>query len=358
MSSVTRSAPALSLKNSRVARAAVAAAAIAVMVSPALPMQAVTAAAAPGDTITVTFPYLPSGVQTEWTVPAGVSEVTVELAAGSGASVTPATGGPGGAITARVPVTPGQTLLVLIGPQGVTTPLMTGGEGSAVATADGDLLVVAGGGGASFRCAASGVTNEVCGSGGAGGFSAQSGSAPGEVASPPPQSAATTSGPGVSGDVVVNGVPTGPIGYNQPSPNPAAVVAGVVTTAPPTDPSSASEPVEGLSAGGGGGYYAGGQGKSQYNASLDPTLEAVNGGGGGGGSGFLIASATQLSLANNVGNGFASISYVEPAASEPDSELAATGTAIELGVAGLAALALVVLGAIVVWRGRRADTVS
>ncbi len=355
MSSVNRGAPALALKNSRAARAAVAAAALTLIAGPALPMQAVMAAAAPGDTVTVNFPYVVSGDQYEWVVPAGVTEVTIEVAAGSGASVAGATGGVGGAITALVPVTPGQTLLVLIGAQGVTTPLMTGGEGSAVATESGDLLIVAGGGGATFRCGASGVPIEACGSGAAGGFSAQSGSASGQTGSPLPQSAATTSGPGVSGDVVVNGVPVVSSTFIQPSPDPAGVVAGVLTTAPPTAPYLSTQPVAGVGAGGGGGYYAGGQGSTEY-ISADPS--EIIGGGGGGGSGFLIAGATQLGLDNNVGNGFASISYVEPAGTGSDGELAATGTHRELGFTGLAALALVGLGAIILFSRRRAESIS
>lgn len=357
MLSVTSSAPALTLMNSRAARAAVAAAALALIAGPALPMQAV---AAPGDTVTVDFPYAPSGDQYEWIVPAGVTEVTIEVAAGSGASVVGASGGPGGSITARVSVTPGQTLLVLVGAQGETTPLMTGGEGSAVATEDGDLLVVAGGGGASFRCNGSVITREVCGSGGAGGFSATSGTASGQRGSAPSTvtNAGTLSGPGESGFLENNGVPRFPRVVS--SPDPASVSAAILSVAPPTSPPLETEPVEGLAAGGGGGYYAGGHGGMEYDPSVDPDPDLVelSGGGGGGGSGFLTTSATQLSLDNNVGNGFASISYVEPAASEPDSELAATGTAVELGAAGLAALALVTLGAIVLWRGRRAESVE
>lgn len=368
MSSVTSSAPALSLLNSRAALAAVAVAAIAVIVGPALTMQAIPAAAAPGDTVEVDFPYAPSGDQYEWIVPAGVTEVTIELAAGSGASVVGASGGPGGSITARVPVTPGQTLLVLIGAQGVTTPLMTGGQGSAVATADGDLLVVAGGGGASFRCNGSVITREVCGSGGAGGFSATSGTASGQRGSAPSTvtNAGTLSGPGESGFLANRGVPRFPRVVS--SPLPASVSAGVLSVAPPTAPPLETEPVEGLAAGGGGGYYAAGHGGVEYDPSTDPDPDLVElrGGGGGGGSGFLVSGATLVSLENNVGNGFGSISYVMPASTDPDptdpdstpeseSELAATGAVDQLGVAALAAFAALVLGALIARRSHRPE---
>ena len=366
MLSVTPSAPALFRLNSRASRGAVAAAIVAVIASAAVPAHALESAAAPGDTVVVDFAYAPSGDQYEWVVPDGVTEVTIELAAGSGASVVGATGGPGGHITALVSVTPGQTLLVLIGAAGSTTPRMNGGEGSAVATASGDLLVVAGGGGAAYRCGVLGIANEVCSSGGAGGYSALSGTASGRQEMPvlypsAASTAATQSGRGQSIPIVLNGSPEG--GLNPASPHPAAVVAGVIIVAPPTLPLELSSPFAGLTGGaggGGGGYYAGGHGGIEYDPSSDPQLVVLRGGGGGGGSGFLTSGATQLSLDNNVGNGFASISYVVPAGPEPEPapELAATGAVDGLGTAGLVALALTLVGAVFMGRGRRPENVT
>lgn len=321
MSPVTRSAPSLTRMSSHGGLAALAVTTAALLVGGALPAQAVVLDPTPGETVTVDFPYTSSGEQYTWVVPAGVTEITVELAAGSGAGEAPSVGGAGGYLVAIVPVVAGDTLLVSVGAQGALGPPRTGGEGSGIATAQGDLLGVAGGGGAGFVCGSPRslrVGIEVCAPGGAGGFSvgqpggsgAHGGAGRTDVPAPSGEGA-STSGPGVSiGTIVEREQRTEPI---APSGTAATVDGGTLTLSPPTDPPPESEsvPENRDLAGGGGGYFAGGHGGVTTTIAPGPNL-IVGGGGGGGGSGYLVEGAEIVELRDNVGDGFASISYFVP----------------------------------------------
>lgn len=317
---VTRSAPSLARMCSRGGLATLAATTVALLMGGALPAQAIVLDPEPGEKVVIDVAA--DGDQFEWVVPDDITEVTIELAAGSGASSGDAAGGVGGAVTASLTVTSGQTLIVRVGAQGDTAPLMAGGQGSAVATADGDLLLVVGGGGAAFRCGVADVVTEDCGAGGAGGYSALSGNASGLPGVATGQqrglfgTPGTLTGPGISGDRTTDGVPLS--GSSSPSPDAAAIAGGVLSVAPPTDPFPASEPEDGLLGGGGGGFYAGGHGGMAYTRSSIPEDTAIVAGGGGGGSGYLGEGAAILEVRNNTGDGFASISYVVPEAPVTD----------------------------------------
>ncbi|HWR86544.1 MAG TPA: hypothetical protein VN200_11170, partial [Rhodoglobus sp.] len=101
-----------------------------------------------------------TGAQASWTVPDGVTSIGVALAGASGADragfeSVPGGGGAGGALTATIPVVPGETLLVLIGEQGdyeaSPRPVTgngtgiwgVGGGGSFLASATRGILAVA-----------------------------------------------------------------------------------------------------------------------------------------------------------------------------------------------------------------------
>ncbi|MGB7052768.1 MAG: hypothetical protein WBG41_14470, partial [Acidimicrobiales bacterium] len=117
------------------------------------PAGATTSCGAPtivGNTATVTCPY--TGASTTWTVPAGVTSVTVN-ASGAQGGASGYGGGVGGQLTASFDVTSLENLNVLVGGQGANGfeygSGSGGGGGSFVYTSpdQGGLLVAAGGGG-------------------------------------------------------------------------------------------------------------------------------------------------------------------------------------------------------------------
>lgn len=273
----------------------------------------ITLYANPGDRIAVDFSPLATPETQEWLVPAGVTSIEATVAAGSGGGSEAAPGGVGGELVATVPVTPGETLLIVAGRAGGISPLITGGEGSGIASADGRILIVAGGGGA-FRCGAVGATDEDCGTAGAGGFAVATPNGVGGDGSGaegvPAGTGATALAPGVSADGLVDGdirTPAVP-----PSEARATVDGEHLVLAPPTAPPSDTAPLGGLYGGGGGGYFAGGHGGGAFSLNAFAAVSTMFGSGGAGGSGFLSDSAAFVGAGDNVGDGFVSISYVVP----------------------------------------------
>ncbi|RZT59165.1 hypothetical protein EV140_1767 [Microcella alkaliphila] len=275
----------------------------------------------PGETVTVEFPY--RAEQYQWAVPDGVTTITVELAAGSGGSVSygdgdDAVGGVGGYLIAQVPVADVPVVSIIVGARGAAN---AGGGSTAVAQSTA-VLAVAGGGGAGWGCALPGLA---CARGGAGGFSAESGSSAGrdgENTSPLIDlSVAGTGGTlasaglsrpevAVESDGVSEPVSIIRAAAIQPDPGPMTVTAGVI--------SPAVGPVGAAFTGGGSGYFAGGHGASLEVSEFgdgDLASREHYSGGGGGGSGFLAAGVDQIEVRDNVGDGFARITYTVP---EPD----------------------------------------
>ena len=216
-----------------------------------------------------------SGAEQLYTVPAGITAVTITAVGAPGAAYSgsgPA--GRGASVTATEPVTAGQTLYVEVGGTGrISGSGFDGGAGlsggaSDVRTCststcslstDDTRLVVAGGGG---------------GSGGPGGF--------GEVAGLG----------GDAGDVSAVGAGNGACGYDCNQTVPAAGNGGFEGTAGGLEEGGGGEDgalgqggpgsLSGGGGGGGGGYFGGGGGG--------------DGGGGGGGSSYWIPSATNTSM--------------------------------------------------------------
>lgn len=118
----------------------------------ASPVGATTDCGAPtvvGTTATVTCSY--TGTATTWTVPAGVTLITVDASGGQGGS-SGFGGGLGAQLTASLAVTPLENLNVLVGGQGgdgFEFSAGSGGGGTFVYTSPDQvgILVVAGGGG-------------------------------------------------------------------------------------------------------------------------------------------------------------------------------------------------------------------
>jgi len=110
---------------------------------------------------TTTLDY--TGSLQQFIVPVGVTSIHIDVRGAQGGSVTtscPATGGMGARMEGDFTVTPGETLTVMVGQQGLTNGSDAGGGGGTFVVAAGNVpLIIAGGGG--------GATNDIgaCGGG-------------------------------------------------------------------------------------------------------------------------------------------------------------------------------------------------
>lgn len=110
-------------------------------VLPAVAVHADAATSAPLPTCsagrcTVTFSL--TGTPQYFTVPAGVASLTATVAGGSGGGLG-ASPGPGGVVVARVPVTPGAVLTVVVGGRGADNPIRAVSSRAATAAAGATL---------------------------------------------------------------------------------------------------------------------------------------------------------------------------------------------------------------------------
>ena len=234
---------------------------------------------------------------TNYTVPAGVTQLTVKAWGGGGGgggrgpsgAAAAASGGGGGYSQATITVTPGETLTIYVGGGGGGGAGSTayagagggGGGGSKVSRSSTPLLIAGGGGGGGGadtggggRGGAGGGTSGVAGSaagtagGGGGGTQSAYGSAGtgGRVAGT--AGTASVGGSGGGGDSGTTG---------------AGGLTGVEDGGRGGNYSSSDYAGGG---GGGGGYYSGGGGSGDNTAYS-------GGGGGGGGSSYVTGSSTQ-----------------------------------------------------------------
>ncbi|HTW13948.1 MAG TPA: sortase [Nocardioides sp.] len=268
---------------------------------------------------TATFSY--TGAVENFVVPVGVTTIrAVVLGAQGGKSkgvdsgVDPSLGGLGGRTTADVPVTPGQTLRIVVGQQGsggqaadkttvgtfggggvpgqTTTPVSgsggSGGGGSFVfGPGTGNLLIAAGGGGGAGSGTAGGV--------GGGATTAATAGANG-TRNARGGGAATLTAVGAGGGAGTNGN------------------AGAAGTGPATAPAALGRGGNGGAAewsGAGGGGYRGGGGGGTDGGTTFPKYE----GAGGGGRGYLIATGTLASSASGTraGHGQVTLSWEQQA---------------------------------------------
>ena len=202
-----------------------------------------------------------------WTVPTGVTAITVDITGGSGVDGTsPAVGGNGGRVQATLTVTAGQVLYFNVGGQGGfsvggyngggLSGTRRGGGASDIRTTNGvasSRIIVAGGGGA-----ASSIAN-----GGVGGNPATAGvnGLPFNGTAIIGGGAATISAGGTAGTGVANGAAGANTGFGGLGGNSAGVT--------------------GLCGGNGGGGYFGGGGGGANSASNNKSA------GGGGGSSYV-----------------------------------------------------------------------
>ncbi len=241
--------------------------------------------------------YAYTGEDETFVVPAGVCQLEIDAVGANGADAitnevdSPALGGDGGVISALVPVTAGEELLVQVGGPGTSNgginPGFGGSSGASLSggdggTSPGDGFAGAGGGGASAVSRASGATLIAAGGGGGGGGQSFSG-----------VQVSADGGDG-GGEAGGDGAPDGPGGGGATSDAPGAGGGDASFSGEPGFPGVG--PVGGEGGGGGragggagGGWFGGGGGAGQQ---VDQ--QTIQPGGGGGGSSNAIAGATIL----------------------------------------------------------------
>ncbi len=270
---------------------------------------------------TANFAY--TGAAQTWTVPAGVTQVTLDLrGAQGGASYVSATGlrqedgGLGGQTQGSLTVTPGQVLHLYVGGQAADVGNVTPAPGGFNGGGDGGQWGAGGGGATDVRVGGTALANRVAVAGGGGGGNSGG-----------PDHGAGGNGGGASGDPGVNfsGGYTPGGGGTQSAGGAAGYSPGVAGQLG-LGGSSASYHM----AGGGGGYYGGG---SAYAA------------GGGGGSGYIGGLGGGSTTAGvQAGHGSITITYNVAIAPVPT---------LETGVLALLGAALAALGAAGAARRRR-----
>ncbi|NBY39818.1 MAG: hypothetical protein EBQ66_02655, partial [Flavobacteriia bacterium] len=228
-----------------------------------------------------TFNY--TGAQQTWTVPAGVTSITVDAQGAQGSNSSYGTGGNGGRVQTTLSVTPGATVYINVGQAGTISAGGWNGGGAPYACS-----CAGGGGGASdLRIGGTALTDRkiVAGGGGGAGYcwnycSGDHGGAGGNL----------TGGVGLSGGM--NIATYGGQGGTQAAGGAGATQGGAAGT---------------LGTGGGNGYYAGGGGGGYYGGGA-----GYGGGGGGGGSSYtdaIAASAVTLTQGYKTGNGLVTITW-------------------------------------------------
>lgn len=259
-----------------------------------------TAQAAPvctttGNQVTCTFDY--SGAAESWTVPTSVTSVTVDLYGGKGGDGLSAVGGKGAYVHAVLPVTSGETLVIVVASQGGNGQAFGGGGGSSNRPG---VRTLNGGGGAS-SVERNGARLLVAGGGG--GAAVHGGVGGGDSANPGVTYSDFGAGPwdgrgGGAGAASVGGV-GGAGGSGSAFGSCSTWIDG--TAGGDGSFSQGGNGGGDSGGGGGGGYYGGGGGGMPGEC----TSRGVTGrpGGGGGGSSYIDASATQGAITEGVQNG-------------------------------------------------------
>ncbi len=285
-----------------------------------------------------------------WTVPAGVSSVTLNVygaAGGSSLRSHGGAGGPGGESTASFAVTPGQVFDFRVGEAGGSGPVkfedehhgihINGGRAGYQAGADWD----GGGGAASFVASAIGIDPEpsivvAAGGGGGGGASGNGGDGGGVTGAGAAGAALAGAGgkyggggasehfPGEGGAMPPSKGLAGDPGAHGPVYFEATIAPSEFGPGEHFQPEFFALGGSGGEAGGGGGgagYFGGGGGGGCTTATDEPeTACGTGGGGGGGGSAYVYPSATKAAGVNGgnaESNGHVEISYTTPVVTPP-----------------------------------------
>ena len=247
---------------------------------------------------TNTYSY--TGGEQTWTVPCGVSSITIKCYGAQGGANGSATGGQGGYATGTLAVAAGQIVYIEVGGQGGNTGAAGWNGGGAGIPGYGR----AGGGGASdVRYGGNGLSNRVIVAGGGGG--ACTSFTPGGAGGGTNGGDGARASSGYAGFGAIGGV--GGIGQTNGSPyNGTLGQGGTYVTL--------------LYSGGGGGWYGGGAGLS-----------------GGGGSGYIGGvTSSSMTVGGQTGNGKVTITYTVSSSTptitgiSPPSTCAGSGATITI----------------------------
>jgi len=254
-----------------------------------------------GSSSTVNYNY--TGSVQNFTVPAGITSITVSLAGGSGGG----NGGLGASFSATCTVTPGDVIGIAVASAGQTnSSFNSGGGGGATYIYDitqNTLLAVAGGGGGAstnaFNGGAAGTNLSGNTSGNGGGYEGDASNGTGGNGG----GGGTGNNPGgggagwlSNGASAVNGVGIAAGGLDKAN----GFLGGFGTDYIANSNGGFGGGGEGSEAGGGGGGYNGGGGGNDFGYPAN---------GGNGGTSYLNGTVSGSVAANNSGNGSASISY-------------------------------------------------
>lgn len=253
-----------------------------------------------------------TGANQTWVVPAGVTEITVDLIGASGGDAYPWTsapsrGGKGGRVRAKISTTPGETLNFFVGGRGNNgSNWMAGNTGGALGGYNGggdggktgeSTGKGAGGGGASdIRRGGTANANRILVAGGGGGAvptipGGAVGVGGGHGGGTTGGSGEGNSGMGGSGGTQAAGGAAGGDGVNSTQGNAGTLGNG-------GNGAAFDFYNNGDGGGGGGGYYGGGGGGTNKTG----TISFYNGGGGGGGGSSYVGGATQVINEQGVGS--------------------------------------------------------
>lgn len=241
-----------------------------------------------------TFTFNFTGVQQQWTVPAGVTSVTFVVAGAKGGG---ANGGNGATITKNCySVTPGQILYIRVGgmgSQGSNSGGWNGGGTGHNSTGSATYRSWGGGGASDIRIGGTALANRVIVAGGGGGRGGGSSPVCGGAAN------CNNGAAGCNTFGIAGGGGTQTAGGNGGTP-----WAG---TPPGGSPGTLGQGGQGgywqtaSGGGGGGGFYGGGGGGN------DGCCTGANGGGGGGGGSSLVPAGGTCAAGGNANNGFITI---------------------------------------------------
>ena len=253
---------------------------------------------------TDSFAY--TGAPKNWTVPPGVTAVTVKLSGaqgsdsrdGAGGLGTP--GGKGATLVAVLPVTPGQVLELRVGGLGAQHMPFDGGYNGGGATptdccAVNNTIPGPGGGASDIRIGGSALADRVLVAAGGGGGGGRGGIADHPAFHGGAGGASATQGERGADDI-------GDAGFGGAGGTPGtAIGGGVVGGALGQGGAGAGGefgPGGAYGGGGGGGLYGGGGGAQGFGEEGGPITSIGGGGGGGGGWSYTAPSATFVSLQN------------------------------------------------------------
>jgi Glycine rich protein len=264
--------------------------------------------------------FSPTGAEQQWTVPAGVTSIHVDLVGGAGGSflgASPVAGGVGAHVTGDLTVSTGTTIFVEVAGNGTgagpTSGSAPGGfNGGSPGGSSSCNIGGAGGGGASDlrtidRGSAGSAASRLIVAAGGGG-AANDPSAIGGAAGLPGGARGNTgdAGPGGPGSAVGGGAAGAPGTDGSAGSSGAAALGGLGGAGGSCTSTSST----GGGGGGGGGYYGGGggggAGMTVFTGQHAPA-------GGGGGSTFTGAATNASSTPDATGQPSVTISYVPDA---------------------------------------------